>query len=451
MAGKQVFFCRECGQQSPRWMGRCPGCGSWNSFIEENIVEKGLSRSNSERLAPQPVTEVSPLSEERFSAGMPELDRVLGGGVVPGSLILLGGDPGIGKSTILLQVAGNIGNKFNKVLYVSGEESLSQIRLRAGRLNVLDERVYLVAETEITFIEQYIRDLAPRLVIIDSIQTMVHPEVSSTPGSVTQVRECAARLMKIAKNSGISIVVVGHVTKEGMLAGPRVLEHMVDVVLYLEGQRHQGFRVLRGVKNRYGSTNEVGIFEMCNSGLAEVSNPSTLFMTAHPDGGVPGAVVVPTMEGTRPLLVEIQALVCPTSFGMPRRMTTGVDHNRAALIMAVLEKRVGMQMGNYDAYVNVIGGVRIDEPAVDLGVAVALASSFKDIPVASDLAVMGEIGLTGEIRSVPGIDRRVGEARYLGFSRCLVPFAGAGAVKNEGIEVEGVRTVAEAIERALRV
>lgn len=449
MAVKQVFFCRECGQQSYRWMGRCPGCGSWNSFVEENIVEKkASSRPVVHRPVPRPVTEVSPLGEKRFSAGMPELDRVLGGGVVPGSLVLLGGDPGIGKSTILLQVAGYVEGQ---VLYVSGEESLSQIRLRAERLDVLDEKVYLVAETEIAVVERHIRDLTPRLVIIDSIQTMVCPEISSAPGSVTQVRECTARLMKLAKGSDISIVIVGHVTKEGTLAGPRVLEHMVDAVLYLEGQRHQGLRVLRGVKNRFGSTNEVGVFEMQNSGLVEVSNPSALFIMEHADENVPGAVVVSTMEGTRPLLVEIQALVCPTSFGVPRRMAAGIDHNRAALIMAVLEKRVGMQMGNYDAYINAIGGVKIDEPAVDLGIAVALASSFRDIPVAGGLVVMGEIGLTGEIRSVPGVERRVGEAKYLGFSHCIIPSAGAELVQCGGIKIEGVKTVAGAIERALRV
>jgi len=452
MAQKPVFFCRECGQKAPRWMGRCPGCGSWNSFIEEKESNTGHKRhSGFERVPPQPITEIASLSEKRFSVGLPELDRVLGGGVVPGSLILLGGDPGIGKSTILLQVAGSIGAGSGKVLYISGEESLAQVKLRADRLGVLHDRVYLVAETEINLIERYIRDLAPKLVIVDSIQTMFHPEVSSAPGSVTQVRECTARLMQVAKSSSVSVVVVGHVTKEGMLAGPRVLEHMVDVVLYLEGQRHQGFRLLRGVKNRYGSTNEVGVFEMRNSGLVEVPNPSALFMMARPEEGVPGAVVVPTMEGTRPLLVEIQALVCSTGFGTPRRMTTGVDHNRAALIMAVLEKRLGMQMGNCDAYVNAIGGVRIDEPAVDLGVAVALASSFRDRPVECRLAVMGEIGLTGEIRSVPGIERRVGEARQLGFRRCLVPLADARLAGMEGIEVEGVRTVAEAIERALGV
>lgn len=452
MGQKRVFFCQECGHKAPRWMGRCPGCGSWNSFVEEEVNVRGriMMDSSSGREAPRPITEIIPLQEERFSAGLPELDRVMGGGIVPGSLILLGGDPGIGKSTILLQVAGNIGARAGKVLYVSGEESLSQIKLRADRLGVWEERVYLVAETEITVVERYIRELTPRLVIIDSIQTMFHPEVSSAPGSVTQVRECTFRLMKVAKSSLISVVIVGHVTKEGMLAGPKVLEHMVDVVLYLEGERHQGYRLLRGVKNRFGSTNEVGVFEMRSSGLAQVSNPSSLFMMAHSEE-VPGAVVVPTMEGSRPLLVEIQALVCPSAFGVPRRMTTGVDPGRAALIMAVLEKRLGMQMGTHDAYINVVGGVKVYEPAADLGIAISLASSFRDRPVEWGLAVMGEIGLTGEIRSVPGVERRVSEARQLGFRHCLVPSADAGLVKISGIKVEGVRTVADAIERALKV
>ena len=452
MARKKTYFCQECGHRSPRWLGKCPECQTWNSMTEEEWDNKGLQgQIHVERVSPQPITAVAPIGEERFSLGIPEFDRVMGGGVVPGSLILLGGDPGIGKSTILLQVAAKVAATLGKILYVSGEESLSQVRLRGERLGILEQNVYLVSETEITIIEKYIRELDPKLVIIDSIQTMFYPETSSAPGSVSQVRDCTARLIKLAKNSSASIVVVGHVTKEGMLAGPRVLEHMVDVVLYLEGQRHQGFRLLRGVKNRYGSTNEVGVFEMRGSGLIEVPNPSALFMMAHTGEDVPGAVVVPTMEGTRPLLVEIQALVCSSGYGVPRRMTTGVDHNRVALIMAVLEKRVGMQMGNSDAYVNVVGGVKIDEPAVDLGIAVALASSFRDCPVESRLAVMGEIGLTGEIRSITGIERRIGEAKHLGFGRCLVPAADARLACVEGIEVDGVRTVAGAIERALKV
>lgn len=450
MVRKKVFFCRECGHQAPRWMGRCPGCGSWNTLVEEREQQAGgIRKAAAGGEGPRPITQVSALSEERFSTRIAEFDRVMGGGIVPGSLILLGGDPGIGKSTLLLQVAGQVASNQGKVIYVSGEESLSQVKLRAERLGINKESVYLATETRITTIEEYMRDLTPVLVIVDSIQTMFHPEVASAPGSVSQVRECTYALMQVAKGSQVSVMVSGHVTKEGMLAGPRVLEHMVDVVLYLEGQRHQGYRLLRGVKNRFGSTNEVGVFEMRGTGMEEVLNPSALFMVSGQGGEVPGSVVVPTMEGTRPLLVEIQALVCPTAFGMPKRMTTGVDPGRSSLIMAVLEKRVGLQMGSYDAYVNVVGGVKIDEPAVDLGVAVALASSFKDCPTEKGMAVMGEVGLTGEIRSVPGVQKRVSEAGQLGFTRCLVPAADAGLVEVAGIEVEGVSTVSSAIERAL--
>lgn len=458
MAQKVFFQCPECGYKSPRWMGRCPGCNSWNTFVEGQVVNKGdnihnIAGSNN-RVAPVPITGVLPLADDRFSVGLAEMDRVLGGGIVPGSLVLLGGDPGIGKSTILLQVAGNMTNKRSepgKVLYVSGEESLQQIRLRADRLGLLNDSIYLVAETEIAIIENYIMQLKPNLVIIDSIQTTFHNDLSSTPGSVSQVRESTLRLMRIAKGLSISVIIIGHVTKEGMLAGPRVLEHMVDVVLYMEGQRHQSLRLLRVVKNRFGSTNEVGVFEMQGAGLVEVSNPSSLFMGNFRNDNLPGTVVVPVMEGTRPLLVEIQALVCATCFGIPRRMTTGVDTNRVALIMAVLEKRLGMQMGKYDAYVNVVGGIKINETAVDLGIAISLASSFKNCPVEHSLAVMGEIGLTGEIRAIPGVERRIDEARRLGFKRCMVPYANTCKASFTGIYVDGVRSTIDAIDRALKV
>ncbi|MCF8012112.1 MAG: DNA repair protein RadA [Clostridiales bacterium] len=454
MTKKSVFYCQECSHKVPRWMGRCPNCGSWNSIIEEKHPTTGKRQQNERDPGndmPRPITEIIPISEERFSTGISEVDRVMGGGVVPGSLVLLGGDPGIGKSTILLQVAGSSG-KTNQcdVLYVSGEESVRQIRLRADRLGVLQDNIYVCAETEAFQIERYILDISPRLVVIDSIQTMYNPEVSAAPGSVSQVRECTYRLMNIAKSTNTSIILVGHVTKEGMLAGPKVLEHMVDVVLQMEGQKEQGFRLLRGEKNRFGSTNEIGVFDMQESGLIEVANPSSLFMMAHAEE-VPGAVVVSTMEGTRPLLVEIQALVCSSGFGVPKRMTTGLDANRSALIMAVLEKRVGLQMGGHDAYINVVGGVRIYEPAVDLGVAVSLASSFRDRAVEKGTAVMGEIGLTGEIRSVSSIEKRVREAKYLGFQRCLIPSADIGQLKDNYIDVEGVKTVGDAIERALKV
>ena len=434
-------------------MGHCPGCGEWNTIFEER-VNSSVGRHNARASigpGPQPITELTSLRDERFSSGMLELDRVLGGGVVPGSVILVGGDPGIGKSTLLLQVAGRVASGQGLVLYVSGEESSSQIGSRATRLGAVEKSLFILAESEITIIEDYASQLNPRLLIIDSIQTMNNPEVSSAPGSVSQVRECSARLMRLAKGKAMSVFLVGHVTKDGSLAGPRVLEHMVDTVLYFEGERHQIFRILRGVKNRFGSTNEIGVFEMQEQGLVEVSNPSSLFLMTHPGGAVAGAMVVPVMEGTRPLLVEIQALVCATGFSTPRRMTAGIDHNRLALIMAVLEKRVGLLMGNYDAYVNVVGGVRVDEPAADLAVALALASSFRDAPLDCRMAAVGEIGLTGEIRPVSALERRVREAGQLGFKRCLVPAVSHTTAKLGGVELVGVETLAAAIGVALRV
>ena len=451
MANKPVFYCQSCGQKSLRWMGRCPGCGEWNTFNEEldNSSDRlrGYVAPNGPK--PQLVSNLPLLTEERFSAGLLEMDRVLGGGVVPGSVILLGGDPGIGKSTLLLQVAGQVA-KQGTVLYVTGEESVKQIGLRAVRLGASEQGLYVLAESEINAVEHHLRQLKPQLVVIDSIQTMYNPELSSAPGSVGQVRDCSSRLTRLAKNLNIPVFFVGHVTKDGSLAGPRVLEHMVDTVLYFEGERHQMFRILRGVKNRFGSTNEIGVFEMQEQGLIEVSNPSSLFMMAHPCGSVPGSVVVPVMEGTRPLLVEIQALVSSTGFSTPRRMTAGIDHNRLALLIAVLEKRVGLLMGNYDAYVNVVGGVRVDEPAVDLAVALALASSFRDFPVDCRTAAVGEIGLTGEIRPVSAPERRVREVGQLGFKRCLVPSANLAAANISGVELVGVDTLAGAIEIALR-
>jgi len=432
-------------------MGRCPGCGEWNTFTEERANRSGRLQ---EYMAPggqkpQLVTDLPLLAEDRFSAGLIEMDRVLGGGIVPGSVILLGGDPGIGKSTLLLQVAGQVA-KTENVLYVSGEESVKQIGIRASRLGASEKNLYVLAESEINAVEYHLRHLKPKLLVIDSIQTMYNPELSSAPGSVGQVRDCSSRLTRLAKNINVPVFFVGHVTKDGSLAGPRVLEHMVDTVLYFEGERHQMFRILRGVKNRFGSTNEIGVFEMQEQGLVEVNNPSSLFMMAHPCGSVPGAVVVPVMEGTRPLLVEIQALVSSTGFSTPRRMTAGIDYNRLALLIAVLEKRVGLLMGNYDAYVNVVGGVRVDEPAVDLAVALALASSFRDFPVDCRTAAVGEIGLTGEIRPVNALARRVREAGQLGFKRCLVPAANQAGAKISGVELVGVNNLAGAIEIALK-
>lgn len=451
MAGKVYFFCQECGHRAPRWMGRCPECGAWNALVEEIAPPKKASPFAAVPSA-LPITQITLDKEERFSTGMAELDRVLGGGIVPASLILLGGDPGIGKSTLLLQVARNVAQDGRLVLYVTGEESARQVRLRASRLKADSPLLYLLPETDMEVVERAIRSLNPSLVVIDSIQTMLKGELGSAPGSVGQVRECAAHLMRLAKATGMAVFIVGHVTKEGILAGPRVLEHMVDVVLYFEGERHQSFRLLRGVKNRFGSTNEIGVFEMREEGLQEVLNPSSLFMVRRSASTVAGAVVVPTLEGTRPLLVEIQALVAPSSYGQPRRMAAGVDYNRVVLILAVLEKRLGLHLGNYDAYVSAVGGVRLQEPAVDLGIAVALASSFRDWPVDCRLAVAGEVGLTGELRPVSGIVRRVREAAQLGFTRCLVPRANLEQLDTGrlgSITVLSADTLAEAIDLAL--
>jgi DNA repair protein RadA/Sms len=450
MKVKTIFRCQECGQHSTRWLGRCPGCAAWNTLVEE--TDGGLSKGPEAPRAqsvPYPVTEVPVMDEERLPIGIGELDRVLGGGIVPGSLVLVGGDPGIGKSTLMLQVAHLLSRKL-KVLYATGEESPRQVRLRADRLETLSPNLMLLAETDVDAVEQHIDELLPSAVVIDSIQTMAKGEITSAPGSVGQVRECAAQLMRLAKRTGISIFLVGHVTKEGAIAGPRVLEHMVDVVLYLEGDRHQSYRILRGVKNRFGSTNEIGIFDMQGCGLVEVTNPSAMFLLERPPGGVPGSAVVASLEGTRPLLVEIQALVSPTGYGVPRRMTAGVDYNRVALIVAVLEKRVGLQLGGQDIYVNAVGGVKLVEPAVDLGIALALASSFRDIPVDPHLAAAGEIGLTGELRTVAGAGKRVKEAFQMGFNRFLIPnHVPDFALK--GTEIVNVSSVSEALETALLV
>lgn len=442
---KTGYYCQECGHFTPRWLGRCTGCGGWNTYVEELVTPERNCRVVEHHIAPRPLIEVTPVHCERRSTGMAELNRVLGGGVVPGSLILLGGDPGIGKSTLLLQVAGAISSDGQRVLYVSGEESPQQIKLRADRLGINNSELYIYPQTSLEAMEEQIAKVNPMLVVVDSIQTMYLSEIASAPGSVSQVRGCTARLMQLAKKQSVSIFVVGHVTKEGTIAGPRVMEHMVDVVLYFEGEHHQTYRILRGVKNRFGSTNEVGIFEMSNCGLQEVANPSAFFLMDHSYRNVAGTVVVPTLEGTRPLLVEIQALVCPTSFGTPRRMTAGVDHNRVALIMAVLEKRLGLMLGNCDAYVNVVGGVRIDEPAADLGIAMTLASSFREQAINGRMVVMGELGLTGEIRPVTALDKRIREAAQLGFNHCIVPRQ-KGLPKIGELELKQAATLADAFD-----
>lgn len=412
---KTVFICQECGYESLKWMGKCPGCGSWNSMVEEvQQKEKDIVSTVVTVSKPLTINEIEVYEEERYTTSLEELDRVLGGGVVKGSLILVGGDPGIGKSTLLLQVASNVSSKGKFVLYVSGEESAKQIKLRAKRIDIKEENLYILSETNLLAIEKYIEEIKPDLVIIDSIQTIYRPELQSAPGSVSQVREATSVLMRIAKTLGVAIFIVGHVTKEGSIAGPRVLEHMVDTVLYFEGDRYHTYRILRAVKNRFGSTNEIGVFEMREKGLIEIKNPSELLLSGRPKN-VSGSCVVCSMEGTRPVLVEIQALTCATAFGMPRRMATGVDYNRVTLLMAVLEKRVGMQVQTYDAYVNVAGGLKLDEPACDLGIICSIASSFRNLPIDPKTIVVGEVGLTGEVRGVSLIEKRIFEAKNLAF------------------------------------
>ncbi|WP_068777649.1 DNA repair protein RadA [Paenibacillus sp. FJAT-26967] len=450
---KTKFICQQCGYETPKWLGKCPGCGAWNSFSEEVETVIKTQGMNSTFLRtkekPTPIINIESTSEQRVLTDNGELNRVLGGGFVPGSLILVGGDPGIGKSTLLLQTSHSLTKEGRKVLYISGEESIRQTKLRADRLNAVSPNLYVLCETNMEVVEEAIQDVQPDFLVIDSIQTVYHPSVSSAPGTVSQVRECTSHFMRIAKLKNIATVLVGHVTKEGAIAGPRLLEHMVDCVLYFEGERHHTYRVLRAVKNRFGSTNEIGIFEMLESGLAEVSNPSELFLSERPLG-VAGSTVVASMEGTRPVLVEIQALVSTTNFPSPRRMATGIDHNRLSLIMAVLEKRVGLFLQSQDAYLNVAGGVKLDEPAVDLAVAISIASSFKEMPTQAYDAVFGEIGLTGEVRGVSRIDQRVKEAQKLGFRRVIMPEKSLkGWTPPQGIEVIGVSTVSEALSAAL--
>ncbi len=444
-----IFFCQSCGFESSKWMGQCPGCRQWNTFVEEQIAQssvgRGIKRTEREENRPWPLSEISLEAEDRLSTGMPELDRVLGGGLVRGSLTLVGGDPGIGKSTLLLQVCRNLALNEKEVLYVSGEESLKQIKIRANRIGEFNDHLKLLCETSLGMIEEIMRRGKPDVVVIDSIQTMFHENVSSAPGSVSQVREATGILLQLAKGLNISIFIVGHVTKEGTVAGPRVLEHMVDTVLYFEGDRHAAYRILRGVKNRFGSTNEIGVFEMAQEGLKEVENPSEFMLSGKPEGAS-GSIVVCSMEGTRPMLLEIQALVCHSSFGIPRRQTIGTDFNRVNLLIAVLEKRLGLSLGNCDAYVNIAGGIRIQEPAVDLGIAMALASSFKNKAVDEKTIAIGEVGLSGEVRGVSMIQARVQEARKLGFTTCIVPAVNQDSIKGEeGIRIVGVRGVGEAI------
>lgn len=431
-------------------MGKCPSCQEWNSLIEEYVPTKKtrhIGTSSLEKVSrPEKITAITSQRESRITTTMVEFDRVLGGGIVPGSLVLIGGDPGIGKSTLLLQVSAKLAEKKLPVLYISGEESAQQTKLRADRLNVTADELYVLAETNLFEIVAHIESLKPSFVVVDSIQTIFREEVTSAPGSVTQVRECTSELMRIAKSNGIPIFIVGHVTKEGAIAGPRMLEHMVDAVLYFEGERHHTYRIVRGVKNRFGSTNEMGIFEMKEEGLREVLNPSEIFLEERSQGTA-GSTVVASMEGTRPVLVEIQALISPSSFGNPRRMSTGVDANRVPLLMAVLEKRVGLMLQNQDAYIKVAGGVKLDEPAIDLAIAVSIASSFRDQPTKPEDIFIGEVGLTGEIRRVSRIEQRVKEAAKLGFKRVICSKNNLdGWTAPNSIQVIGVNTVHEALK-----
>ena len=446
---KTVYFCSACGHESSKWMGQCPACKQWNTFVEEKVAptsRKGGAKPGRTSASPMNISEVTVQEEERISTGIHELDRVLGGGIVKGSLSLVGGDPGIGKSTLLLQVCRNMANAGKKVLYVSGEESMHQIKLRAERIGTFEREMLLFCETSLNEISNAILKSSPEFVVIDSIQTMYNEEMTSAAGSVSQVREVTGQMMRLAKEHNIAVFIVGHVTKEGVVAGPRTLEHMVDTVLYFEGEREAAYRILRGVKNRFGSTNEIGVFEMCGNGLMEVENPSKTMLNGRPVDAS-GSVVVCSMEGTRPILIEIQALISPTSFQMPRRTAVGIDYNRVNLLMAVLEKRVGFQLGGCDAYVNLAGGMRLGEPAIDLGVVMAIASSYKNVAVPEDTIIFGEVGLVGEVRAVSGGEARIKEAQKLGFRRCILPKANMETLKTlPKMQLMGVTNIREALD-----
>lgn len=457
---KSVFFCQNCGYESSKWMGQCPACHQWNTFVEEVVSVKPaapaagrLSGSGRARMTPKSLSEISLDQGNRITTGIGELDRVLGGGIVKGSLILIGGDPGIGKSTLLLQVCRHISDRGIHVLYVSGEESLQQIKMRAVRIGRFRDELKLLAETDLGDIESVIGQTRPELVIIDSIQTMYNESVSSSPGSVSQVRESTGVLLRIAKSMQIPIFIVGHMTKDGTVAGPRVLEHMVDTVLYFEGEKRESYRILRAAKNRFGSTNEIGVFEMRAEGLAEVANPSEYMLEGRPEGAS-GSVVACSMEGTRPIMIEIQALVSSSNFNYPRRTANGTDFNRVNLLMAVLEKRAHINLSRDDAYINITGGVRMSEPAVDLGIVLAIASCKRDVPVDPSAVVFGEVGLSGEIRSVSMAEQRVREAKKLGFRKVILPKASMRSLsrmkEDSDLELLPVSTVSEAIAKALK-
>lgn len=456
MKAKTLFYCTECGNELPKWAGQCPACRAWNTIVEQP-VEKPAKRSAPVKGGstvgvvvnrPRPMKDIETTDELRFATGMGELDRVLGGGAVKGSLVLVGGAPGIGKSTLMLQICDSL-CRFAKVLYVSGEESERQIKLRAERLKVRGDGLYLLAETNLENLVDAVHQLQPDVLIVDSIQTLYHGDVTSAPGSVSQVKECTLTLMQLAKGEGITVFVIGHVNKEGSIAGPKVLEHMVDCVLYFEGERHMAYRILRAAKNRFGATNEIGVFEMEDGGLTEVPNPSEAMLAGRPTGA-PGTCVTCVMEGVRPVLAEIQALVVPSSLGNPRRVSNGFDYSRSMLLLAVLEKRGGLMVGNCDAYINVIGGLYLEEPAADLAAVLALASSFRDKPVPHDLAAIGEVGLTGELRAVSALGQRLAEVQRLGFTKCLIPKRVQGRLSvPEGLELIRVANIREAMAALL--
>lgn len=453
---KSVFYCTDCGNEVLRWQGQCPACGAWNTIVERPAEPKGKTpKSTSGRrdsgglgfARPRPITEVETTDELRFETGMSELDRVLGGGAVKGSLVLVGGAPGIGKSTLMLQICDNL-CRFANVLYVSGEESERQIKLRAERLHVRGDGLYLMAETNLENILDAVGELKPDVLIVDSIQTLYNGDLTTSPGSVGQVKDCTLALMNAAKGQGVTVFVIGHVNKEGSIAGPKVLEHMVDCVLYFEGEQQTTYRILRAAKNRFGATNEIGVFEMADSGLSEVPNPSEMLLEGRPTD-TPGTCVTCAMEGVRPVLAEVQALLTPTSFNMPRRMVSGVDFNRTMLLLAVLEKRGGLMVNSCDAYVNVVGGLELEEPAVDLAMVIALASSFRDKPVPGDLAAVGEVGLTGELRAVSALNQRLSEVHRLGFTKCMVPSRSVKVSAPDGLQLIKVRNIREALAAVL--
>ena len=441
-----VFVCNECGYESSKWLGKCPACNNWNTFVEEKaIVTASGKDKKKERSEPINLNQVEKKDTIRIKTGIEELDRVLGGGFVEGSLTLLGGEPGIGKSTLILQICSKL-KLDGKILYVSGEESAEQIKLRADRLEIKNDNLLFLAETDIDNVEYGIEKYSPKFVIIDSVQTMYSEEITSAPGSVSQVREITARIMKMCKKANITTIIIGHVTKDGNIAGPRVLEHMVDAVLYLEGERYFSYRILRGVKNRFGSTNEIGMFEMQNEGLVEIKNPSSILISER-EGNPPGSIIVVSLEGTRPLLLELQALSVPSVFGMPRRNAIGIDYNRLTLLMAVLEKRAGLNLGSQDVYLNIVGGIKVNEPALDLGIVLATASVFKNISIKEDVVAIGEVGLTGEIRSVNMIEKRIKEAEKLGYKTCIIPESNKKLLKEKfNLDIIGAKNIIDAMK-----